>query len=81
MEDKKNKYEPIKWYESEFIWLLISLGWQLIVYLLIGLRFIPESFIWVGLIGTAYTTYFIVKGIIYAWIINPYNARKRKRNM
>jgi hypothetical protein len=80
MENEKIEYKPIKWYKSEFAWLLISLGWQLIIFLLIGLYFLPESFFWVGLVGTAYTAYFTIKGIIYAWIINPYNAWKRKRN-
>lgn len=74
-----SEYKPMKWYKSEFAWLLISLGWQLFWFLLIGLYIIPEYFIWVALAGTAYTMYFIIKGIIYAWIINPYNAWKRKR--
>ena len=79
MENKKIEYKPIKWYKSEFAWLLISLGWQLLWFALIGQQIVPESLIWIPLIGTAYTMYFIIKGIIYAWIINPYNAWKRKR--
>ena len=73
------EYKPMKWYKSEFMWLLISLVWQLIWGLLIGQFNLSENFMWVLLLGTAYTTYFIIKGIIYAWFINPYNAWKRKR--
>ena len=79
MEKEKNTYKPIIWYKSEFVWLLISLGWQLIWFILIGQMIVSTSFIWVMLIGTTYSAYFILKGIVYAWFINPYNAWKRKR--
>lgn len=72
------EYKPI-WYKSEFMWLIISLVLQLITFSLVGVFGFPEFLIWVGLIGTAYSAYFVIKGIIYAWIINPYNAWKRKR--
>jgi len=77
-ENERIEYKPMKWYKSEFAWLLISLGWQLFWFLLIGLLVLLEVFFFVGLVGTAYTTYFILKGIVYAWLINPYNAWKKR---
>lgn len=73
-----NEYKPIKWYKSEFAWLLISLLWQLFFAILLGQNLLPEYFIWIFLIGTAYSTYFVLKGIIYAWIINPIHWYKRQ---
>ncbi len=70
---EKSNYNDsfVVWYKSEFIWFLFSLVWQLIWGLLIGRFGITENLIWILLIGSLFSLYFIVKAIIYAWIINP----------
>ena len=71
-----SEYEPMKWYKSEFAWLLISGG---IILILIALSFIINLNPLFFAPPFAYMGYFVVKGIVYAWIINPYNAWKNKR--
>ncbi|MFW6246617.1 MAG: hypothetical protein ACOC22_00375 [bacterium] len=70
-ENKNIKYKPIVWYKSEFIWLLISLVWQVIFWILIGQNILTEHWAYPMFLGTIYTAYFIIKGIIYAYFINP----------
>ncbi|MFW6226046.1 MAG: hypothetical protein ACOC3V_03735 [bacterium] len=65
------EYKPMKWYKSEFMWLLISLVWQVIFFVLIGQNILGDFWVYPMFIGTAYTLYFILKGILYAWFINP----------
>lgn len=62
------EYKPKKWYQSELYWLIISV---VIVLILIPISFItPLSPYWF-LPSFAYIGYFVLKGIIYAWFINP----------
>lgn len=64
------------WYKSEFGWVIISV---IIVLLLIAFSFIVRLPDWVFIPPFVYIAYFVIKGIIYAWIINPYNSWKNKR--
>lgn len=63
------------WYKSELAWLLISMGLALLLIILSIFFKLPY---WVFIPSFAYMGYFTIKGIIYAWIINPYNAWKNK---
>ena len=70
------EYKPKKWYQSELVWLLISV---VIAALLIPLSFIVTLQPYWFIPSFAYIGYFTIKGIIYAWIINPYRAWKKKK--
>ena len=59
-----------KWYESEWAWLLVALGYLLLSFIFVGI-FLNVKWVWIMLPGIAYVVYFAIKGILYAFIINP----------
>lgn len=70
------EYKPKKWYQSELYWLIIS---AVIVLILIPISFITHLSPYWFLPSFVYIGYFTLKGIIYAWFINPYHKWKKKK--
>ena len=67
-----------RYVKSEYFWLVVSLWWQVLWAIIIYLN--PQNTIAMPmlLVGIAYTFYFIIKGIIYAWVINPIGWYKKQ---
>jgi len=69
-----------KYLRSESFWFFMSLIWQILWGFIISIfKLYDNLFLGIFLIGTAYTLYYTLKTIVYAWIINPIRSFKNNR--
>ena len=59
-----------KWYQNEWYWMIIALCYLAVTFVLVS-NFLPTDYIVITFPALLYLTYFIGKGLMYAFILNP----------